>query len=543
MSKIDVLIVGAGPSGLMMAAELARYGIECRIIDKAPLPTTQSKALAIQARTLEVFQHLGIIDQFLSQGLKIHSANMISQRRPLAHFSFAHLDTPYPFVLSLEQSKTERILDEHLSSFGLHVERELELISFVQENGKVQATIRNNHNGKEEHIQARFLIGCDGAHSFVRKNLDTSFKGKTFSDIFSLADLHLDWSYPDHELFAFLEPKGVMAAFPLPAKKRYRLIFRLERCRSALKNKPSSKNALIAFQEIPSPTVEEVQEILTQYVGKDVKLYDPIWMTNFHINSRLTKHYQSGREVFLVGDAAHIHSPVGGQGMNTGLQDAFNLAWKLAFVIHKKADPILLDSYEIEREFVGRILLKATERASFMATLRNPIGVFLRNHIIPWAAKSSRVQRRITTATSQLAIRYPKSNSLGSKAGMRAPNAPVYHNGQETDLFYLWAKRTSYQVLIFCGLQPNPEQIESFYALALSFYNKFAYGVIFIMHTPMPQKNLEIIFVEDPSGKAHQTYDATQSAIYIICPDDYIDYCQTPIEIDSLKKRFLNFRI
>ena len=447
MSQLEALIIGAGPSGLMMGARLAAQNVRCRVIEKASAPTNKSKAIVIQPRTLEIFDNIGIVDRFLENGLSIKAANQMSQKKLLARVSFEKLDSPFNFPLCLEQSKTEAFLSDHLNSLGVIVEREKEIIHFEQNEGHVIATIKNLRSGEEERVIADWLIGCDGAHSFVRKGLGLSFKGKVFSDIFSLADLHLHWDFPHDELFIFLESKGIMGVFPLPEKDRYRLIFQLPRCRNALK-KQSSEEALINTQAIPDPTVEEAQQIINEYVGKNIVVKDPKWLINFHINSRLISHYGQGR-VFLVGDAAHIHSPVGGQGMNTGLQDAFNLAWKLASVIHSKSHYSLLNTYEKERQSVGKKLLKATERASRIVTLHNTFLLFLRNTIIRTLIKQKSILKRVTIAISQLGIRYPKSEIVSARGGMRAPNAHIEHNQQRTDLFSLWRGTNGYKVLLF----------------------------------------------------------------------------------------------
>ena len=418
MEKIDVLIVGAGPTGLMMAYLLAKQNISVRLIDKNAAPTDKSKALAVQSRTLEIFDYLGIVEPFLEQGLKIKSANPFSKKTQLAHISFESLKSPFNFVLSLEQSKTEKILSDFVKLKNIDIERELELLDFSETSDEVNATIRNNKTKNTETVCAKWMIGCDGAHSLIRKKLDLSFLGKTFSDVFSLADIHLDWNKPHDELFFFLESEGVMGAIPMKEDNRYRLIFQLPRCRNLLKN--SSHTAIFDESEIADPSLSEVQEIIDKVAGGDAKVRDPIWMANFHINSRLTKNYQIGR-IFLVGDAAHIHSPVGGQGMNTGLQDAFNLSWKLSQDINQNPESPFLKSYELERQYVGKKLLESTENASHIATLKNSLLIKLRNFLAKKLFKSEQFQRKITSAISQLGLSYPKSIITDDRGGKRAP--------------------------------------------------------------------------------------------------------------------------
>jgi len=519
---LDVLVVGAGPSGLLMASELARYGLKCRIIDRSALPTQESKAIVIQARTLEMFDHIGVIDSFLEKGIRLQAVTPISRGHPLAHVSFAHLPSPYPFVLSLEQRETEALLTQHLTSFGLTIEREVELTSFQETAEGIQATLRSK-SGQEELLPVKWLIGCDGAHSIVRKSLEFSFTGKAFKDVFSLADLYIDWDYPENQLFAFLDSQGFIVAFPIPGKKRYRLIFQLDRCR----NQGGEK-------ELPPPTLEETQALLQRYAGASVRLHDPVWMTNFHINSRMTSSYRKDH-LFLVGDAAHIHSPVGGQGMNTGLQDAFNLAWKLAFVHQRRANDRLLDTYNLERHGFGKKLLEVTEKASHLATLRNPILLTLRNCLISTIARFSFVQNFLTRIISQTAIRYPKSLITretgvfgGPKVGMRAPDATL----GDTSLYTLFRKSTCFHILLFTGPKPDPGVIEE----CSHFAEEKKAQLILIRHPQLSLARPQGIL--DLNGTAHRLYGASERTLfYCLRPDIYIG-CKTE-KLLKLKKFLL----
>ena len=388
----DVLVVGAGPTGLFMAIELIRSGLTVRIIDKALGISSKSKAIAIQARTLEIFDQIGIIDPFLKKGLQLKALNAISRQRLLSHIPLHHLDSPYPFVLSLPQYDTEIILADYLYRLEVEIERGVELISFEEKEDHVIAQLST---GQEEFS---WMIACDGAHSTTRKALGFSFEGKTFPKTFSLADVEVEWNYPHDELFLFLNEKSMLAAIPLPEPNRYRIIFQTE------------------------PTLEEVQKLLRQYASQEVKVTRPQWMIQFTINSRITEKYLSKR-VFLSGDAAHIHSPAGGQGMNTGFADAYNLAWKLAYVHQKKAKLGLLKTYDEERRRFGRKLLKATETASNIAMLKNSLLVGLRNFLFSNLSKLDAFQKEITKMISQIGYHYKPNLIVGPEGGYRAPNA------------------------------------------------------------------------------------------------------------------------
>ena len=494
---LDVLVVGAGPTGLMMAAELARYGLSCRIIDENDGPCEQSRAIGIQARTLEIFDHIGIVAPFLKNGLILKAVNPMSRGKRIAHIELGRLDSPYPFVLSLEQSSTEKILANHLSSFGVNIERRTELVSLVQDAKGASAILRQQTSGKEETVRSAWVVGCDGAHSIVRRSMHLSFEGKTFEDIFSLADVQILWKYPHDEVFAFPGAEGVIAALPLPGKDRYRVIFQLPRCRGLLSAKKPMSPEEIA--RIPPPRLDEITAMLRNYAEIDVQISDPRWMAHFHINSRMASSFREGR-FFLAGDAAHIHSPVGAQGMNTGLQDAFNLAWKLAFVVRGEAPAELLDTYNLERHEFGKKLLKWTERGSQMVTLHNPLLVSMRNRILSWILSCTSIQKKIISAISQIAIRYPASQIVqsGANAGTRLPNASVVYKGASTDLYTLLRK-------------PN------------------AYSILWFSNREVSLKDQTHVF-KIPSDREEA---------YIIRPDLYIAYFQTPIDASALEQAVL----
>ncbi|MBX3439376.1 MAG: FAD-dependent monooxygenase, partial [Planctomycetaceae bacterium] len=356
-----VLIVGAGPVGLTMAVELTRYGVPVRIIDKTASRTDKSKALAVWSRTLELLERSRCADAFVAAGLKASAVNIFSGSEAVATVSFGDLDTPYSFALMLPQSETERLLEQQLESLGNRVERRVELTGFNEGGATVLGTLRHA-DGSEESVEAEWLIGCDGAHSSVRHLLGLEFLGDTLPSEFILADVHATGlTAPDDTLAAFWHHEGAVIFFPI-APGRYRVI------------------ADVGHEPRHDPTLAEVQSILDRRGPGGVTLSDPIWLAGFGINERMVKQYRHGR-VFLAGDAAHIHSPAGGQGMNTGMQDAFNLAWKLALVVEGVAPPDLLDSYSAERSPIAKHVLSQTGRLTRVATAQNEIVQTVRNFI------------------------------------------------------------------------------------------------------------------------------------------------------------------
>jgi 2-polyprenyl-6-methoxyphenol hydroxylase-like FAD-dependent oxidoreductase len=400
--KIAVLVVGAGPVGLTMAVELRRYGVELRIIDKSATRTDKSKALVLWSRSLELIERMGCVDRFLAAGMQTHGARISRGSDLIGDVTFDEVKSPYPFALMIPQSETERLLEGRLEEFGTRVERLTELSGFAARPDGVTANLRSA-NGKEEHVEADWLIGCDGAHSTVRHGLGMEFAGSAQPSDWVLADLRLEGLNCD-KLDIFWHAKGILAFFPIVGD-RYRVIADLGPVKTATAH--------------ADPTLEEVQSLVDERGPGNIHLRDPFWLCGFRINERKVKDYQRGR-VFLAGDAAHIHSPAGGQGMNTGMQDAFNLAWKLAMVVHGAARPSLLDSYSVERSAVGDRVLRNATLLTDIAVMRNPIAQAVRNFGAKIVLGLSQVQHRISNSLTELEIAYPHSPL--TVTGSRAPH-------------------------------------------------------------------------------------------------------------------------
>jgi 2-polyprenyl-6-methoxyphenol hydroxylase-like FAD-dependent oxidoreductase len=409
-----VLVVGAGPVGLTMAAELARYGVPVRIIDKAPARTDKSKALVIWSRTLELIDRMGCGAAFVEAGIKMRGASIIAGGHQIAHISLTALQTPHPYGLMLPQSETERLMEQHLNATGVQVERQVELTRFTPGTDSVTASLRHP-DGRDETLDVAWMIGCDGAHSSVRHGLALQFEGDTLPSTWILADIHLAGNpTPADEIATYWHANGILAIFPI-TPGRFRIIGDI---------------GTAAPDEHPKdPTLDDVQALLDQRGPGGIKASDPVWLSGFTINERKVSDYRSGR-IFLAGDAAHVHSPAGGQGMNTGMQDACNLAWKLALVCHGLATPEpLLGSYSTERSEIGRQVLRDAGRLTAVATLRGGILQTLRNHAASLALGLAPVQRAMTNTIAELSIGYPngplnrsgKSRHAGPAAGQRVP--------------------------------------------------------------------------------------------------------------------------
>jgi 2-polyprenyl-6-methoxyphenol hydroxylase-like FAD-dependent oxidoreductase len=360
-SATEVLIVGAGPVGLTMAAELARHGVRSRIIDKLPAPLPFCRAIGVTPRTLELWDDMDVVRDMIDAGVWLTGRRRIINGQ--VHDEFLNLaDLPYA-VLGLPQYETERILTRHLARSGIQIDRGLTLEALTTSNGQVQVVL-GDANSRRETLAFRYVIGCDGAHSLVRRALSIPFEGSAIPAQFVLGDVHVDWELPRGMSLWALRPAAdgppdLFIAIPLPEPGRYR-VSTLAPPELAIQTTATDHGIQ---SERAAPGIEPLQAAADRLVPEKPNLSDLRWSSIFRISMRLAARYRQGN-AFLAGDAAHIHPPTGGQGMNTGIQDAYNLAWKLALVLKGQARDSLLDSYELERRPVGESVIAATTAAS-----------------------------------------------------------------------------------------------------------------------------------------------------------------------------------
>jgi 2-polyprenyl-6-methoxyphenol hydroxylase-like FAD-dependent oxidoreductase len=510
MSKpIEALVVGAGPVGLMMAAELAGYGVPCRIVDKAATRSDKSKALVLWSRSLEILESMGAVEPFLASGIRVHGASVHADGVRAVHLTFGELDSPFRFALMIPQSETERLLEELARSRGVEVQRRTELVDLVQDAEGVRAILRLA-DGSLQTVNSCWLLGCDGAHSAVRHLVGAAFSGEAVPNDWLLADVQIDGPIAHDEVSVFWDAEGPLLLFPF-AENRFRVVY--------------DAGAAASEQRPPDPTLEEVQAVVDRRGPGALRLSDPAWLATFRIHERKVESYRHGR-VFLAGDAAHIHSPAGGQGMNTGLQDAHNLAWKLAMVVEGLGGDALLDSYHLERERIGRMVLKRTGLVTRAVTLRSPIAQYMRNRLASFLASLEVVQQRLRRGISELDIEYrdsPLSKDhagaspawlLGSGVGPgdRAPDVESLASGDGSPL------------LIFSGLKgfvkddPRVTLLqEAAAALAPGWVETWR-----IVASQPPNAADDERIVYDPSHAAHQRYAAASQCMYLIRPDGYV---------------------
>lgn len=421
MRHPTVLIVGAGPTGLAMGIELARQGVPFRLVEKSAEPTRWSQALVVQARTLEQFERYGIADAAVSRGRKLQHAELISEGKTIVSFSLDRIPGRYPFALFLPQSETEHLMTEHLTSLGGRIERGVELTSFINGQGAVEARLLHGDGRSEVGIFGR-IIGCDGAHSTVRHVLDVPFEGDTVGLSFLLGDLQLEGdAVPGDELRIYLH-RGDVVFFGRLRERVWRVIL-VEHDRDWDQAKPD---------------LSDFQRMIDKVVGPGVRVVGSEWVSPYRVNQRKAKHYRVG-SAFLAGDACHIHSPVAGQGMNTGIQDAANLGWKLG-AVHRGAPESLLDTYETERGAVGDALLKQTSRGLALATTESRLAEWARDIVARVSTSSPWVQDALVGFISETALHYDESpiavdcGGMGEvRAGYRVPNPDLPTGGRLLD--------------------------------------------------------------------------------------------------------------
>jgi 2-polyprenyl-6-methoxyphenol hydroxylase-like FAD-dependent oxidoreductase len=544
------LIVGAGPTGLTLAIELARRGVPIRIVDREAERTRTSRAIGTQARTVEVFRLLGIPETALEPAARPRALRFAERDRTLARIPFGdgHPGAS-PRLISMDESDTERVLEQRLEQLGERVERSTELLRFRVEGERVTATLRGP--GGESELETRFLVGADGAHSVVRHEAGIGFAGAAYPERFLLADLDLEWDLPHDEGHIWIGDDGLVAAIPLPGERRYRVIVPLPPAYAA---KEYESEAEIAA---------EAETLLGQRTGVTLRrIGNPVWASAFRIQRRQADRYRQG-PIFLAGDAAHIHSPVGGQGMNTGIQDAFNLGWKLALAARDQAAPGLLDTYQAERHPIARGVLRGTHLGTRLFLAQNPLMRAVREHVVPALVNIPAVRRRILTAISQLSIGYRGSflsvdaddqeargllgrGARGLQAGDRVPDATLIdaEHGAPVTLFDLITH--GWTLLLFSRGQATPESIDSLEMVARQVQDAVGDAVRSYLVLDTPVKGGAVKALLDPDREISHVFAAGKGLVALVRPDGYLGYrgrLNQPGELASYLARVFAMRL
>jgi 2-polyprenyl-6-methoxyphenol hydroxylase-like FAD-dependent oxidoreductase len=428
------------------------------------------------------------------------------------------------------------VLEEHLEGLGVKVERPVELLTFTQDSEGANARLSHG-DGREETVRARYIVGADGAHSVVRKTVGLSFEGEAYPQDFVLADVELDWEGEDGRLYAFLSREGLLAVFPLAGPSTYRLM---------------ATRAEDAPPDAGDPTLEEFQQLATELSDLPMRLHDPGWLARFRLHHRGVNSYRSGR-AFVAGDAAHIHSPAGGQGMNTGIQDAYNLAWKMALVIEGRAPDPFLDSYHEERYPVGQRLLHTTDRMFSVAATHNPMLITLRNFLAPRVLPQALGKRRVRLFrfVSQLGIKYPDSPIVdedlrggdqefrhGPAAGHRAPDGPLRMagDGRPVSLFSLM-RGNPHHLLLFRGRGSIADGQDAFGPVPREPIAEYK-GLLephLISAREAARTGASAPVYVDESGLVHERYGLKSAGYYLIRPDGYVAFRAPGSELRLLR--------
>jgi 2-polyprenyl-6-methoxyphenol hydroxylase-like FAD-dependent oxidoreductase len=505
--RTKVLICGAGPTGLMMACQLKRFGIDCLVIDEKAGIVTESRALAVQARTMQIYDQLGIAEEALAKGTRAEKIKIIINARKVYQLPLKKLGqglSDYAFLFVLEQNKNEKILYDLLVEMGGEVLWKYSLESFVQGDTGVSAIIKNGA-GQQNEITADWLIGADGANSRVRHQLQVPFTGETYENIFYVADTSADWPWGHDCLSLCLSSKTFAGLFPMQGLNRFRLI--------GIFPKQFQQEEVTDFSVIKK-TVEEQMNMNVEFTNTN-------WFCLYRVHHRCVSKFSHGK-VFLAGDAAHVHSPAGGQGMNTGLQDGYNLAWKMAMVIKNIAGEKLLESYNEERLPVAKKLVKTTDRAFSIVTSEKWLQKFFRLHILPPLLQKLLSIRPIGLfifrSISQIGIRYSHSSLSCSlnrellKAGRLVPFVRI--NSTRIDEYL---KFTGFTILLFKVIITEQERQE-------------------IQHLFLADFQFIDITANEINADAYRKFKVKNSGIFLIRPDNYIGFTAEKCSMAEIKE-------
>jgi 2-polyprenyl-6-methoxyphenol hydroxylase-like FAD-dependent oxidoreductase len=479
----DVLIVGAGPTGLILALWLARLGVTPRIIDKTAQPGTTSRALAVQARTLEFYRQLDLTDSVLTQGHKVPAINLWVKGEPRARMAFESIGsglTPYPFLHIFPQDQHERLLVKRLQELSVSVERRTELLGYSEEGDRVVAHLRGP-DGQEESCEATYLAGCDGARSAVRETMGTGFPGGTYRQVFYVADVDVKGAVANGELHIDLDEADFLAVFPLAGEGRARLI-------GTVRNQRADNAETLRFEDVSGRAIEHLK----------VQVDKVNWFSTYRVHHRVTDHFRKGR-AFVLGDAAHIHSPAGGQGMNTGIGDAVNLAWKLQSVLKGRAPDALLDSYETERIRFARRLVSTTDKVFSFATAEGRLADVVRTRIAPVVMPRligfDSAREYLFRTVSQIMLNYRDGPlSVGTAGAVHGGDRLPWARGAEGDNFAPLADPT-WQIHVYGSVRP---QLATWCA---------------DHHLPLHRFDW---------SSEHETAGLARDAVYLIRPDTYV---------------------
>lgn len=500
----DVLITGAGPTGLTTAIELTRRNVSVRIIERRSQPSTRSKALVVHARTLEFMDILGVADEMVKRGYTSPGIDFSANASDPLRANMYGLDTRFPFILILPQAETEAILEHRLNELGVEVERSSELTQFAKTPDGVRSTIEAEDGLFE--IESQYLVGADGANSRVRQILNLAVQGSAYDWTAFLGDVHLHGHHAEGGTEQHSNDRGL--AFIVPFDDGSHRIVTIDR----------------KYQDGPKKrdlSIEELQESISAILEKPVKLSDPVWLTRWGASLKLASQYRSGR-VFLGGDAVHTHSPAGGQGLNTGVQDAFNLGWKLGLVIKGQAPASLLDTYNTERHPIGKKVLQTSDFLLRSLLLRQPVLRSLRELLFRLLIPLPPVQKKLANNLSGLGIGYDTSS--GEMAGSRMPDMELMTAQHEVVRLYRdLLAFPGYTLLLFI----DPDQAQNMRSTIEQIIEHESDGlrIHIVLNNGLPElHNFGVSTLVDYRGDFETRLGAETGRTLLIRPDGYVAF-------------------
>jgi 2-polyprenyl-6-methoxyphenol hydroxylase-like FAD-dependent oxidoreductase len=521
-SEPDVLVIGAGPTGLTAAGELARRGISVRIVEKRPDRSPLSKALVLQARTLEMLDIVGLADEFTRLGYPAPGLNASGGTSNSISIDVRGLDSAFPYLLVLPQKDTEEILERRVTDYGVHVERGCEMIGLHQtETGQVVSMIRDGES-REYQIRSRYAVACDGAHSDVREFLNVPFLGKTYDIIVFLADVKLDTELVRSRITNFTSRRGFLSVLPFLGE--YSRIFAFDR----------SKQDRSEHDEL---TLAELQETVDAIAPMRLKMSSPRWLARFRSPSRQVPNSRIG-SIFIAGDAAHAHSPAGGQGMNSGMQDALNLAWKLGMVLRKEAPAELLDTYHTERHPVDARLRRETDLMFETFMLRNPVLKGLRDIALRGIVLLPPLHKRLAQDLSNLGISFRRSErsrmqvsrrmpKSALRTGDRAPDTELWGSHGSVSRLYELLRESGYVFFVFVEatyLAENRRRIATLVREVKENYRGIVRPYVVLDEGDPGATNVDATAFIDFKLQFRNKFGARHGSLVMVRPDGYLAF-------------------
>lgn len=538
MNSAAPLIVGAGPSGMAAAIAILRMGGQVRMVEKSSGRASTSRALAIHARTLELLEPIGLTEAILERGNRINTTTIYDGSNRLISNSFKGLSSRFPFAILLPQTETELLFETKLRELGGNIERQIELTALRPERECVGVDLRHSDERLETHT-VPWLIGADGAHSTTRQQLNLPFRGSAVPQFFALADVTVGNGPATDEISVYFHPEGPVVLFPLGGN-RYRVVAEMHGSKAT-----------------EGVSLDELEEALTERSGRKMPLSEATWLSGFRTHHRLVSRYQAGR-VCLLGDAAHIHSPAGGQGMNTGIQDGLNLGWKIALHELGRAGGKLIQTYPAERRPVAQGLLRTTDRIMKAGQFRASWRQALRNRFIAKLATTSKFGNRLAQGFSQIGIRYPHSRLSvnaspfdspkgGAQPGDRAPEATFEARDGQKVTTYALLKQPGFHLFVFQREMVASGHTSLVKAQALAERFRQWTAGLGEVHFFTSESHFAALYAREKSthldrkSTAAKSFGLPNGGVLVIRPDGYIGYRSRDFRPGALQ-RYLRMR-